>query len=74
MKLAALLRHEQAHLEGSDELRARLIEARTFRELLRSAPAEYQTPGVVYATALERYAAQRLVRHTLSKTAASQTP
>jgi hypothetical protein len=74
MKLAALLRHEQAHLEGADESRARLIEARIFRELLHSAPAEYQTPGVVYAAALERYAAQRLVRHKLSKTAESQTP
>jgi hypothetical protein len=45
LTLAALLRHERAHLEGADESRARLIEARVLRELLRSAPAEYQTPG-----------------------------
>jgi hypothetical protein len=74
MKLAALLRHEQAHLEGADESEARLIEARVFRELLRSAPAEYQTPGITYAAAIERYAAQRVARHTLSRTSESQTP
>jgi hypothetical protein len=74
MKLAALLRHEQAHLEGADESGAREIEARVFRELLRSAPAEYQTPGVVYAAAIERYAAQRVARLKSSKTPESQAP
>ena len=74
MKLAALLRHEQAHLEGADESRARLIEARVFRELLRGAPAEYQTPGVVYAAAIERYATQRVARRVLPRTPESQTP
>jgi len=74
MKLAALLRHEEAHLDGADESRARLVEARVFRELLGSAPAEYQTPGVVYAAAIERYPAQRVARHRSSKTPGSQTP
>ena len=74
MKLAALLRHEEAHLKGSDESRARLIEAQVFRELLRSAPAECQTPGVIYATAIERYAAQRVARLKSSKTSESLTP
>ena len=38
MKLAAILRHEMAHLEGADEAGARDVEARTFRELVRTAP------------------------------------
>lgn len=57
IKLAALLRHELAHLEGADEPAARLIELRTFRDLVRRAPAECQTPGVIYANTLERLAA-----------------
>ena len=57
IKLAALLRHELAHLEGADEARARLIEARTFRALLADGPPESQTPGMFYAVALERLAA-----------------
>jgi hypothetical protein len=56
LKLAALLRHEQAHLHGADEANARSTEVATFRALLQSAPAEYQTPGMVYAATLERLA------------------
>jgi hypothetical protein len=57
MKLAAMLRHEIAHLDGADEGRASLLEALTFRELLRRAPAHLQTPGITYAVQLERRAA-----------------
>jgi hypothetical protein len=62
MKLAALLRHELAHLDDADESEARIIEARTFRDLLRQAPAEYQRPGIEYATIIERHAAALLAR------------
>lgn len=61
MKLAALLRHELAHLEGADEARARRIAAQTFRALLARAPHECQTPGMVYAVALEQLAIPRAV-------------
>ncbi len=47
MKLAAILRHEMAHLDGEDEAQARAREAITFRELLRRAPAHLLTPGIL---------------------------
>jgi hypothetical protein len=63
MKLAALLHHEMAHLDGEDEIGARVREAITFRALLRRAPADLLTPGIVYAAALERHAAAlRVIR------------
>ena len=52
MKLAAILRHEIAHLEGDDEVHARVREAKAFRDLLDRAPAHLLAPGVVYAVAL----------------------
>lgn len=57
MKLAAILRHEMAHLDGADEARAYLLEAETFRKLLGRAPANLLTPGIAYAFELERRAA-----------------
>jgi hypothetical protein len=59
IKLAALLRHEEAHLHGADEAEARRVEVATFRTLLRKASAEYQTPGMVYAATLDRLAHAR---------------
>ena len=56
MKLAAILRHEMAHLDGADEARAYLLEAETFRELLRPAP-RLVSQGIAYAVELERRAA-----------------
>lgn len=56
MKLAAILRHEMAHLEGADERRAHEVEARAFRELLRAAPTYLLMRGFRYATELERRA------------------
>ena len=38
MKLAAILRHEMAHLDGADEVRAYLLEAEMFRKLRGPAP------------------------------------
>ena len=57
MKLAAILRHEMAHLEGDDEPRAYLREAGTFRKLVGRAPAQFLTRGIAYAFELERRAA-----------------
>ena len=57
MKLAAILRHEMAHLDGEDEARAYLLEAGAFRELLGRAPAHFLTRGIAYAVDVERRAA-----------------
>jgi hypothetical protein len=57
MKFAAILRHEMAHLDGADEATAYLFEARTFRDLLREAPAHLLSRGLAYAVELERRAA-----------------
>jgi hypothetical protein len=57
MKLAALLQHELAHVGGAGELQGRLVELRTFRELIRHAPASDLTQCMVYAAAIERHAA-----------------
>ena len=58
MKLAAILRHEVAHLEGADERHARLIEARVFRELVvRHASESELTEGMRYAADIEKSAA-----------------
>jgi hypothetical protein len=57
MKLAAILRHEMAHLDGEDEARAYFREVGTFRELLGRAPAHFLTRGMAYAVELERRAA-----------------
>ena len=56
MKLAAILRHEMAHLEGADEAGARDVEARTFRELVRTAPYLLRQ-SFEYAVELDRRAA-----------------
>jgi hypothetical protein len=78
MKLAALLRHELAHLDDADEPEARIIEARTFRDLLRRGPAEYLRPGMEYANAVERHAAALLARRAptrdLARTATVKVP
>ena len=58
MKLAAILRHEVAHLGGADERHARLIEARVFRELVvRHASESELTEGMRYAADIEKSAA-----------------
>ena len=58
MKLAAILRHEVAHLEGADERHARLIEAQVFRELIvRHASESELTEGMRYAADIEKSAA-----------------
>ena len=58
MKLAAILRHELAHLQGADERQARLIEARVFRELIvRHASESELTEGMRYAADIEQSAA-----------------
>lgn len=57
MKLAAILRHEMAHLDGEDEAGAYAREARTFRELVCRAPRHLLAPCLIYAVALERRAA-----------------
>ena len=55
MKLAAILQHEVAHLEGADERQARVIESRVFRELLvRHAPASDLGRGLSYTAAVEK--------------------
>jgi hypothetical protein len=60
VKLAAILRHEMAHLDGADEASAREVEARTFRELLRMAPY-LVIRGFAYAAELDRRAASASV-------------
>jgi hypothetical protein len=54
IKLAALFRHEETHLYGGGEAEARAVEAATFRDLLRKAPANLQTAGMLYAAELDR--------------------
>lgn len=54
MKLAAILRHEEAHLEGADERTARKVEAATMRDLVRRASREHMRKGMLYAAALEQ--------------------
>jgi hypothetical protein len=53
IKLAGILWHELAHVEGADEPDARRLESEAVRWMLRHAPAEHQTPGMIYAAALE---------------------
>ncbi len=58
MKLAAILRHELAHLQGADERQARFLEARVFRELIvRHASESELTEGLRYAADIEKSAA-----------------
>jgi hypothetical protein len=57
MKLAGILRHELAHLEGADEARAYVLEARTVRQLVGRGPSHFVTRGLAYAGDLDRRAA-----------------
>jgi hypothetical protein len=72
MKLAAILRHEIAHLDGEDEAGAYRAEARTFRELLGGAPGHDLTRGMAYAVELERRAALISIRRAASVVASEK--
>jgi hypothetical protein len=56
IKLAGILRHELAHVAGADEREARRQESKAVRLMLRRAPAEHQTPGMLYAAELDAHA------------------
>lgn len=56
IKLAAILRHERAHLDGADEAAARRVEAMTVRRLVARAPADDFLAGTLYAAELQRVA------------------
>jgi hypothetical protein len=57
IKLAGILRHELAHVAGAGEREARRQESKAVRLMLRRAPAEHQTPGMLYAADLDARAA-----------------
>ena len=69
MKLAAILRHEVAHLESADESRAYELEAAAFRALVGRGPTHFVSRGLAYANELDRRAAAADVRSGLTANA-----
>lgn len=65
MKLAAILRHELAHLEAADETRAYKLEAAAFRGLVVRGPTHFISRGLAYANELDRRAAASEARSRL---------
>ena len=66
MKLAAILRHEMAHLDAADETRAYKLEATAFRELVGRGPTHFVSRGLAYANELDRRAAASDARSRLN--------
>jgi len=66
MKLAAILRHELAHLETADETRAYKLEAAAFRGLVVRGPTHFVSRGLAYANELDRRAAASEARSRLT--------
>jgi hypothetical protein len=69
MKLAAILRHELAHLETADEMRAYKLEAAAFRRIVRRGPTHFISRGLAYANELDRRGAASEARSRLTANA-----
>ena len=69
MKLAAILRHEMAHLDAADETRAYQVEAAAFRVLVGRGPTHFVSRGLAYANELDRRAAASEARSRLNANA-----
>jgi hypothetical protein len=52
--VAALLAHEQAHVNGADEAAARRVELKTFRRVVMQLRREREPDAMRHATELER--------------------